>query len=82
MVQHQLILAMITDSEKWDYFPVKNISRLALGIASNHNTDSCCVNCLHSFRTENELNPFQHGIFYVRRKHEGMGHFRYGGGGG
>ena len=81
MVQHQVILAMITDSEKWDYFPVKNISRLALGIASNHNTDSCCVNCLHSFRTENELNPFQHGLFMYVESMRAWAILGMGGGG-
>ena len=53
---NQIILLMITDGEKWHYVVVKNLSRLLRGITSNHNNDYYCLNCFHSYRTENKLN--------------------------
>ena len=57
---------MITDGEKWyctalksepteDGFnrPRKSLSRLFRGITSNRDGDFYCLNCLHSFRTDN-----------------------------
>ena len=57
---------MITDGEKWHYIALKSShtddgfnrsirssSRLFRGI--NHNGDFYCLNCLHSFRTDNAL---------------------------
>ena len=59
---------MITDGEKWHYIalksestndrfnrPTKSLSKLFRGITSNHNGDFYCLNCLHSFRTDNVL---------------------------
>ena len=47
---------MITDNnENWHYLAVKSISRLFRGIASNHDGDFYCLNCMHSFRTDNAL---------------------------
>ena len=59
---------MITDGEKWHYTalkseptedgfnrPTKSLSRLFRGITSNHDGDFYCLNCLHSFRTDNAL---------------------------
>ena len=43
---------MITDGEKWYYLAVKKLSALFRGIASNHFGDFYCLNCLHSYRTE------------------------------
>ena len=56
---------MITDGEKWHYTtlkseptddgficPTKNLSKLSRGITSNHNGDFYCLNCLHSFKTD------------------------------
>ena len=34
--KNQLILLMITDSEKWHYFAVKSLSALFRGITSKH----------------------------------------------
>ena len=50
-----MILYMVTVGEKWYYLFVKSISRLLHGIKSNHNDDSYCMNCLHSFRTKNKF---------------------------
>ena len=66
--KNQLNLLMITDDEKWHYTalkceatedgfnrPKKSLSRLFRGITSNHDGDFYCLNCLHSFRTDNPL---------------------------
>ena len=49
-------LLMISNGENWHYLFVKNLSRLLRGITSNHNGDYYCLNCFHSYRTENKLN--------------------------
>ena len=59
---------MITDGKKWHYIalksertddgfnrPIRSLSRLFRGITSNHDGDFYCLNCLHSFRTDNAL---------------------------
>ena len=53
--KYQAILLMITDGEKWHYFAAKKLSTLLRGIISNHNRDFYCLNCFHSYRTENKL---------------------------
>ena len=53
---NQIILLMISNGENWHYLVVKNLSRLLRGISSNHNSDYYCLNCFHSYRTENKLN--------------------------
>ena len=47
---------MIPNEEKqrWHYLAVKKLSALLHGITSKHKGDFC-LNCLHSFRTENKL---------------------------
>ena len=60
--ENQVVLLMITNGEKWHYIalksgrtddgfncPIRNLSRLLIGITSNHNGDFYCLNCLHSF---------------------------------
>ena len=37
------------------YLPVKKLSTLLRGITSKHDSGFYCLNCLHSFRTENKL---------------------------
>ena len=46
---------MIIDGKQWHYLVVKKFSALFKEIISNHIGDFCCLNCLHSFRTENKL---------------------------
>ena len=46
---------MISDGQKWHYLVVKNLSRLLRGRTSNHKEDFYCLNCFHSYRTENKL---------------------------
>ena len=55
---------MIPNKEKegWHNFAVKKLSELLHGINSKHKCDFCCLNCLHSFRTENK-----------RKSHEKVG---------
>ena len=44
---------MISDGQKWHYLVVKNLSRLLR--TSTHKEDFYCLNCFHSYRTENKL---------------------------
>ena len=55
--EKQVILLMITrkNSDEWHYLAVKSLKRLCREIASNHDGDFYCLNCLHSFRTDNAL---------------------------
>ena len=53
---NQIILLMICNGENWHYLVVKSLSRLLRGITSNHDGDYYCLNCFHSYRTENKLN--------------------------
>ena len=53
---NQIVLLMISNSENWHYLAVKSLSRLLRGISSNHNSDYYCLNCFHSYKTENKLN--------------------------
>ena len=46
---------MITDNEKLHYFTVKRLSALFKGLTSKYVGNFYRLNCLHSFRTENEL---------------------------
>ena len=53
---NQIILLMISNGENWHYLAVKSLSRLLRGITSNHDGDYYCLDCFHSYRTENKLN--------------------------
>ena len=53
---NQIISLMISNGENWHYLAVKSLSRLLRGITSNHDGDCYCLNCFHSYRTENKLN--------------------------
>ena len=48
---------MISNEEKegWHYLAVKTLSALLHGITSKHKGDFYCLNCFHSFRTENKF---------------------------
>ena len=43
------------NGKKWHYLAVKSLSRLPRGITSNHDGDFHCLNCFHSYKTENKL---------------------------
>ena len=64
--ENQVALLMILNGEQWYYIALKSVrtgdgfnrlrrslSRLFRGITANHNGDFYCLNCLHSFRTDN-----------------------------
>ena len=75
MRDNQVILLMITDGEKWHYLAVKNLRRLLRGITSNHNGDFYCLNCFHSYSTENRLKKHErvcndHDYCYVEMPNE------------
>ena len=66
--KNQVVLLMITDGKKRHYIalkseptddgfnrPIRSLSRLFRGVTSNHDGDFYCLNCLHSFRTDNAL---------------------------
>ena len=53
---NQILLLMISNGKNWHYSAVKSLSRLLRGISSNHNSDYYCLNCFHSYRTENKFN--------------------------
>ena len=42
------------EKEGWPYLAVRKLSALC-GITSKHKGDYYCLNCLHSYRTENKL---------------------------
>ena len=49
-------LLMINDKTiNWHCLAVKRISGLLRGITSRHNGDFYCLNCFHSYTTENKL---------------------------
>ena len=52
---NQIVLIVISNGENWHYLAVKSLSRLLRVISSNHNSDYYCLNCFHSYRTENKL---------------------------
>ena len=55
--EKQLIILMMLNEEKeaLHYLAVKKLSALLHRIISKHKDDFYCLNCLHSFRTENKL---------------------------
>ena len=66
--ENKILLLMITNGENWHYialksertddgfhYPIRNLSRLFRAITSNHHGDCYCLNCLHSFQTDNAL---------------------------
>ena len=66
--ENQVVLLMITDGEKWHYTalgsvrtadgfncPIRSFSKLFRRITGNNHGDNYCLNCFHSFRTDNAL---------------------------
>ena len=51
---------MIADeTSNWHCLAVKSISGLLWGITSNHNSDFHCLNCIHSYTTEEKLRKYE-----------------------
>ena len=63
---------MIPNEEKegWNYLAVKILSPILHGIHSKHERDFCCLNCFHSFRTENKLKS--HGKLCKKKNFYGI----------
>ena len=59
--EKHIILLMIpkVEKERWHYFAVKKLSPLLRETKSKHQGDFYCLNCLHSFRTEDEFKSHQ-----------------------
>ena len=53
--ENQVILLMITNSEKWHYTAVTRLSGLLRRITSNHNGDFYFLNCFRVYTTKNKL---------------------------
>ena len=62
--EKQVILLMISDREKWHYLAVRKLSALLRGISSKHHGDFYCLNCFHSFATENKLQSHKKACKY------------------
>ena len=52
--EHEVILLMITDGQKWHYLAVKKLNPL-LKRKKNDGGDSHCLNCFKSFRTKSKF---------------------------
>ena len=59
--EKQVVLLIISKEEKgrWHYLSVKKLSPLLRGIISKHQGDFYCLNCFHSFATENKLESYK-----------------------
>ena len=58
--EHHANLLMITDgTDTWHYIAIKRIPALLRGISSTHDGDHCCLNCFHSYRTEEKLKTYE-----------------------
>ena len=54
--EKQIILIMIPNEEEWHYLAVKKLSASLSGITSKHRVDFYCLNWVHSFATEKNVN--------------------------
>ena len=66
---------MITDGKKWNYLALRSLQALFRGMSSNHNGEFYCLNCCHSYRTENRLKKHEkvfknHDYCYVEMPKE------------
>ena len=57
--QNQVILLMITDSEKWHYLAAKNCLHYLREYHLIIKEILSCIYCLHSFRTKNKLKKYK-----------------------
>ena len=80
--EKQVILLMITDGKNWHCLVVKNLSGLLRGVTSNHHGDFCCLNCFHSYSTNNKLEAHKkicenHDYCYVEMPTEDNNTIKY-----
>ena len=55
IAKNKLLFLIILIEKSWGYLVMKKLSSLLSEITSQHDGDFRCLNCLHSFRTENKL---------------------------
>ena len=60
--EKQVISLMIPNGERWHYLAVKKISALLGKIKSKDHGHFYCLNCLHSFATENKCESHKKGM--------------------
>ena len=53
--KNQVILLMITNGKNGHYLAVRSLSPLLRGITSSNSGDFYCLNCFHSYHTNNKL---------------------------
>ena len=53
-IVEEITLLMIPDEKDWYYLAAKKETALVKEVTSKNNIDFYCLNCLHSFRTENK----------------------------
>ena len=80
--ENQAVLLMITDGEKWHYLAVKKLSALLRRKTSKHDGDFYCLNCFHSYATENKFENHKnicenHDYCYVEMPKEGNEILKY-----
>ena len=80
--ENQVIILMITDSEKWHYLVVKHLSGLLRGVTGNHNGDCYCLNCFHAYIAKIKLETHKkiyenRDYFYVEMPNEGNEIIKY-----
>ena len=52
--KNQVILLISLNGERWHCLAVKKLSALLRGVTSKHHKDFYCLDCLHSFATEDK----------------------------
>ena len=67
---------MITDGKKWHYLAVRSVPALLREITSNHDGYFYCLNCFHSYSTNNKLKEHErvcndHDYCYAEKPNEG-----------
>ena len=73
---------IITDGKKWNYLPVKKLSELLKRIMSKYDGDFYCLNCFHSYSTNNKLKKHKdvyknHDYCYIEMPEEGNKILKY-----
>ena len=57
--KQMVFLTILNEEEKgWYYIAVKKLSALLRGITLKNNGDFYCLNCIHSFRKENQFKSY------------------------
>ena len=73
--KNQITLLVITDGTKWHYLSVKKLSALLRKITSKYDKNFYCLNCFHSFNTQEKLKKHEkvykdHNYCYVEMPNE------------